>query len=371
MSVTYSHTRISAVDENNNVEVFYPENTGSDVKISRNNNSNIPSSVTNAQELANALSSQAFTNINIDTELSSTSINPVQNKVITSEARLKTWIGTCATTASTQDKVATVDSGFTLTKGVRIGIKFTHTNTYSSTTSAPITLNVNSTGAKNIWYNNTHSGEGNTGTNTIAYGVASRYVYYVYDGTYWVWDGCGVDNNTTYSAMSASELTTGTATTSRVVRADYLKSGIETIIKNKTDAALSETSTNPVQNKVITSSLQTLTNEVNGKVSTSNIANNLTTTASGKVLDARQGKVLNSAIQTLTNFVGKKLTAQTLAVGSTTLTFTDSSITTSSTIEAYASIYGVSPTMIEVTTGRAVVTFNEQDEALSVFLIIR
>ena len=42
---------------------------------------------------------------------------------------------------------------------------------------------------------------------------------------------------------------------------------------------------------------QTLTNTVNGKVSTSNIANNLTTTASGKVLDARQGKVLNDKIK--------------------------------------------------------------------------
>lgn len=41
-----------------------------------------------------------------------------------------------------------------------------------------------------------------------------------------------VPPDTTYSAMSASELTTGTATTRRVVRADYLKSGIVSLINS-------------------------------------------------------------------------------------------------------------------------------------------
>lgn len=39
------------------------------------------------------------------------------------------------------------------------------------------------------------------------------------------------DSNTTYSAMSTSELTTGTVTTSRVVRSDYLKAGIKSIVE--------------------------------------------------------------------------------------------------------------------------------------------
>lgn len=41
------------------------------------------------------------------------------------------------------------------------------------------------------------------------------------------------DANTTYSAISASELTTGTATTLRTVRADYLKSGVNDLIDAK------------------------------------------------------------------------------------------------------------------------------------------
>ena len=208
--------------------------------------------------------------------------NCVKTDLVAEIEKMKTWIGTCTTTATTQAKVATVDSGFTLTKGVRIGIKFTYTNTYSSTTSAPITLNVNGTGAKNIWYNNTHSGAGNTGTNTTAYGVASRYVYYVYDGTYWVWDGCGVDNNTTYSAMSVSELTTGTATTQRTVRADYLKTAIETLITNKTDTSLNTSSSNPIANSVVASSFQTLANQVS--TNTSNISANATAIAKCETL---------------------------------------------------------------------------------------
>lgn len=44
------------------------------------------------------------------------------------------------------------------------------------------------------------------------------------------------DSNTTYSAMSTSELTTGTVTTSRVVRSDYLKSGINSLIDTKINA---------------------------------------------------------------------------------------------------------------------------------------
>lgn len=107
------------------------------------------------------------------------------------------YVGTCETAAGTKDKVAYVDGYFILRKGVRVAIKFSNTNTYSSTTSSPVTLNVNDTGAKNIYYNNTHSGAGNTGTNTRIYGIANRYVFYIYDGTYWVWDSHSCDDNST------------------------------------------------------------------------------------------------------------------------------------------------------------------------------
>lgn len=112
------------------------------------------------------------------------------------------YVGTCTTAAGTKDKVAYVDGYFVLRKGVRVAIKFSNSNTYSSSTSNPVTLNVNGTGAKNIWYQTTHSGAGNTGTSTWIYGEANRYMTYVYDGTYWVWEAHGGDSNTTYGVVS-------------------------------------------------------------------------------------------------------------------------------------------------------------------------
>lgn len=80
------------------------------------------------------------------------------------------------------------------------------------------------------------------------------------------------------------------------------------------DTSLSTTSTNAVQNKAIAtavngkantththsiSEVTSLQTNLNAKVNTSDIANNLTTTASGKVLDARQGKALKDYVDGL------------------------------------------------------------------------
>ena len=61
----------------------------------------------------------------------------------------------------------------------------------------------------------------------------------------------------------------------------------------------------------------------------------------------------------------------TLSAGSTTVTFSNAAITTSSTFDIYASVYGISPTDVTVTTGQAVLTFDEQDSAISVKLVVR
>ena len=110
------------------------------------------------------------------------------------------YVGTCTTAGATKDKVAYVDGYFVLRKGVRVAIKYSNTNTHSSSTANPITLNVNNTGAKNIWYGSNHTGASSgqpTGVATFVFGYAGRYTYYIYDGTYWIWDGSGVDNNST------------------------------------------------------------------------------------------------------------------------------------------------------------------------------
>lgn len=56
----------------------------------------------------------------------------------------------------------------------------------------------------------------------------------------------------------------------------------------------------------------------------------------------------------------------TLAVGSTSVSFTDSAISTSSTFTFYTTKFGVSPTAVSVSTGSLTLTFDAQTEAITV-----
>ena len=90
--------------------------------------------------------------------------------------------GECATAATTAEKVVNItsDDDWTLKVGSEIMVKFGITNEASN-----VTLNVNNTGAKSIWYNDSvYSGNYPTVT-----GFANRYIKYTYDGTQWVWSG--------------------------------------------------------------------------------------------------------------------------------------------------------------------------------------
>lgn len=115
----------------------------------------------------------------------------------------KICYATCATAAGTAAKVVTTstNSGFKLEVGVVVAIKFSNSNTASN-----VTLNVDSAGAKSIYYNNAVY---TSNSNGIC-GYKNRVVLYMYDGTYWVWIGYSNDNNTTYSNRAAEE--GGTAT---------------------------------------------------------------------------------------------------------------------------------------------------------------
>lgn len=133
--------------------------------------------------------------------------------------------GTCSTAAATAAKAVTVssDQDFELKVGATVLVKFTNTNS-----AANATLNVNSTGAKPIYYNNAAY----TAAGDIA-GFASGYISYTYDGTYWVYAGASRDLDTTYAAITSTEITTGTDTDLKTVRADYLKTGVNDLIDAK------------------------------------------------------------------------------------------------------------------------------------------
>ena len=95
--------------------------------------------------------------------------------------------GTCATAAGTAAKVVTL-SGFTLTTGATIIVKFT----YENTATAP-TLNVNSTGAKAI------KEYGITAGNVTKRWSAGGCSIFTYDGTNWLLVAAHQDDNTTYT----------------------------------------------------------------------------------------------------------------------------------------------------------------------------
>lgn len=107
-----------------------------------------------------------------------------------------TWYGTSSTSASTQAKTSTIDN-FVLTKGALVSITFSTANTY---TSAKITLNINSTGAKDIYYNNAVT----SSSNTLLWGAGDTLTF-MYNGTGYYYIGS--------SSLDASRLT-GTIPTS-------------------------------------------------------------------------------------------------------------------------------------------------------------
>lgn len=144
----------------------------------------------------------------------------------------------CTTGGSQITKTVTTSVGhFILTTGARIAIRFNYNHT-----AAKMTLNVNGTGEKSVYYK---------GTNVGANMVYSYTVYeFVYDGTYW--RITGVDTDTTYEP--ATSTTDGLMSSEDKVKLDAVD-----------DTYL------PLTGGVITGSLETkglthLSNYANGKV---------------------------------------------------------------------------------------------------------
>lgn len=108
---------------------------------------------------------------------------------------LSTAYGTCTGQASNQVKIVTIsDANWKLKVGAIICVKFNAANTYSATAANPIKFNVNNSGEIEIRATGTAIV---TGTNTTFYGRANYVNQYVYDGTYWIWQGSSTDNNQT------------------------------------------------------------------------------------------------------------------------------------------------------------------------------
>ena len=133
------------------------------------------------------------------------------------------FYGTCATAADTAAKVVTVsNTNFKLVTGVTISVKFTYANTYNGTA----TMNVNSTGAKNIGYI--------SGNNTSRYfWNANAIIDFTYDGTQWVMHRSGQATTTYYGITKLTSSLTSTSTT-LAATASAVKSLNDTKLTNQT-----------------------------------------------------------------------------------------------------------------------------------------
>jgi hypothetical protein len=72
----------------------------------------------------------------------------------------------------------------------------------------------------------------------------------------------------------------------------------------------------------------------------------------------------------VTNIEGVELTS-TLTAGATSLTFTNSKITTNSTVDIYSSVYGVNPKTVTLSNGSLAMTFKAQSSDVSVKVVVK
>lgn len=117
-------------------------------------------------------------------------------KKIIQTPQINTYMATCSTEGDQPEKVITIadDSFKSLKLGDSIIVKYVNTNTVQN-----CTLNVNDSGAKQIWYSESIF-EGDT---DYVCGRADHYIKYVYDGTYWVWMGhCSDEGSESSSGLS-------------------------------------------------------------------------------------------------------------------------------------------------------------------------
>lgn len=175
------------------------------------------------------------------------------------------FYGTCSTTGSTSAKVVTCE-GFSLYTGAMITVKFSYANTASS-----MTMNVNGTGAKTVYF------PGTTSMSTTATGhiQANGCYLFVYDGTYWRF--CGSSNRLNYgltlSLNGSSSTFNGSSAVSKSWYAPTTAGTAGQVLKSNGSGA-------PTW----------------GDADTVNVINNLTSTSSSDALSANQGNVLANYI---------------------------------------------------------------------------
>lgn len=115
----------------------------------------------------------------------------------------------CEDAGSVAAKTATIqnDPNWELKVGSVVAVKYCNHN---SAIRAYVTLNINDTGAKQIFYSNRTLADF-TGHDSAIGSLDNMIVVYMYDGTYWAYVGHGEDHDTVYSSViGATDYSSGT-----------------------------------------------------------------------------------------------------------------------------------------------------------------
>ena len=130
-------------------------------------------------------------------------------------------------------------------------------------------------------------------------------------------------------------------------------------------SSITSGSTDLIESGAVSSLKQTLETALGNKVNTSDIANNLTTTTAGKVLDATQGKALNDSISTTNTAITNKhkLTRKTVNTSSWTAdTTSQSGSTLYKKSISLSHVYVASPSVdISTSSGSGLPTTAQQE----------
>ena len=84
----------------------------------------------------------------------------------------------------------------------------------------------------------------------------------------------------------------------------------------------------------------------------------------GQTMNGLEGRI-DDAFEDIEAYLYKDVTG-TLTAGSTTITLSDASIVSTSTLEFYTDVFGVNPTAVTVSTGSVTLTFEAQANNISV-----
>lgn len=119
------------------------------------------------------------------------------------KSRSNCWYGTSETAANARDKLVSCDENFELKLGTSIYVKFTYAQTAITSSSYPITININGTVSNKAY------GYGTTQIPQYAW-QAGEIVGFVYDGTNWIMIDGGTATTSYYGVTKLSNSTSST-----------------------------------------------------------------------------------------------------------------------------------------------------------------